>query len=517
MTMAAASPAPLGGVVRNVTINGASCVVLFGVGLLLVPILVGEYGLVEYGLIMAARLFLLEGLMRVFDLGLPEVAARSVARARGGDGGRARAQVASCLWLSLAQGLLTAVALAALAGPLAAMLAPVEGGRYVPVMRDVLLWTAAALVLQYPGQVFEGVLRGRERFDLVRLAEIGFLLSAGIAVVLAVARDLPFQAAAYIWIALSTARYVAVGLMAVLHGRRRRTETSDDRPGRGDHGAVLRLALGLWLTRIHTTAANFLPQLLIAKLLGPASLGLFDILSRPTRYLRMALNLMASALYPAAARLDGGRNEAHLKQVVVVTGGLLAALFLPPIAALMVFADRLLAVWIDPAYAPYGPWLAVFLGWIAMMVLSQPGILALTTRPEALRRINRLGFLQLGLMLATGVGFMGGLEERAFVAGGTLAAAAVLPFQMDLIRREVGVGWWDILRHPVRFLAAGLIPLAATALLPDAPVGDAPFLAVVLAGWLLLHGLAILAVGLSARDRAALLGLVPILRKGRAP
>lgn len=525
MTVVAAQPAaPLGGVVRNLVINAASCVAMFGVGLLLVPVLVGAYGLVEYGLIMAARLFLLEGLMRLFDLGLPDVAARAVARARGGEKRRAREQVAACLTLSALQALLTAGALALLAGPLAGALAGVEGGRHVAAMRDVLLWTAAGLLLQYPGQVFEGILRGRERFDLIRLAEIGFLLSAGAGAVIAVRRDAPFDVIAYIWIALSTLRYAALAAFVTAgdrgpaRQRAREREAAQGggrrRPSRGDHASVLRLALGLWLTRVHMTAANFLPQVIIAKLLGPASLAIYDILNRPTRYLRMALNLMAGVLFPAAARLDGGRHDAHLRQVVVVTCGLLAALFLPPVGALMAFGDRVLAVWIGAEYAHLGPWLAVFLAWVAMMVVSLPGILALSTRPGALRAINRLGFLQLALMLAVGLILTPRMGELAFVLGGTLAAAAVLPSQMGLIRREIGAGWWEVLRHPVRFALAGLVPLAVVPLLPPARPDDPLFLVAALGGWVVLHGLSILLLGLRPADRAALLRLAVGARRG---
>jgi len=499
--------------VRNLGINAVSCVVMFGVGLLMVPLLVGAYGLVEYGLIMAARLFLLEGLMRVFDFGLPEVAARAVARRRGGDAGTAGGQVPASLLLGTGLGLLTAGGLALATPALTGMLVD-DAIQYRDDMAMVLLWTAAALVLQYPGQVCEGILRGRERFDWVRGAEVAYIALAGLASLLLVWQGRGFAAVALAWVALSTLKFAVLMLVAW---------TTRDRsvprgvPAGGALGQTVRLGWGLWLNRVYLTAVAFLPQLLIARFLGPAALGLYDILNRPVRYLRMALNLVSSAVYPAAARLDGAGADGDLRRMVTLSGALTCALFLPALTAVLVFADRVLAVWVGADYAVYGPWLAALMGWMLLMVASQPGIMALTSRPAALHRLNRLGFLQLGLLVAIGLLLVERLEALAFIAGSMAAALLVIPWQMGLIRREVGLGWGGLLRHPVRFLAGGLLPLALLPWLPATPVDSTPALLGLGTGWVALHYLGILLIGLTGQERRTLWHLTTLrLRPHRA-
>src|SRR6516165_5816371 len=117
---------------RHLLINTIASAAAYGavsiVGFLLVPVLVGHYGLKEFGFIVLARLFLPTGVLILFDFGFSEIASQSVARARetrDWDGAAADLQILFAMALVVSAAL--ALCLIAGAAPLARLFAAGEG------------------------------------------------------------------------------------------------------------------------------------------------------------------------------------------------------------------------------------------------------------------------------------------------------------------------------------------------------------------------------------------------------
>ena len=68
--------------IHNTVISAFAFGVAALLGLAVIPLIIGTWGVTEFGLIVISRLLLPSGMMAVLDLGLSEVATQVVARAR---------------------------------------------------------------------------------------------------------------------------------------------------------------------------------------------------------------------------------------------------------------------------------------------------------------------------------------------------------------------------------------------------------------------------------------------------
>ena len=139
-------------------------------GLIVIPVIIRTWGVTEFGLIVITRLLLPTGMMAVLDLGLSEVATQVVARAREHrDWNLVGRQLSFLTVLSI----LLAVALSGsiwLSAPYLAVLMKVDAV-HVDRFTDILHYTALANLVLVPALVWEGTVKGFERYNLLRFSE----------------------------------------------------------------------------------------------------------------------------------------------------------------------------------------------------------------------------------------------------------------------------------------------------------------------------------------------------------
>ena len=176
--------------VRNTLFSGLAFVAVGLLNLLVIPITINGYGLTGWGLIVLLRVFLPTGFFAIFDFGVPETATLVVARARAsGDWAAASEQLSMLLVGACVVGALTGGMLV-LSGSFAAAWFHV-GSEY----RDSFVWltrvTGLALLALYPGLLVEGVVKGFERYGLLRLLEVVTALAYAVATIYAVRAGYP--------------------------------------------------------------------------------------------------------------------------------------------------------------------------------------------------------------------------------------------------------------------------------------------------------------------------------------
>lgn len=473
--------------------NTAFSAVAFGVnglvGLAILPVIVGAYGVALLGLIVIARIFLPSGALAIFDFGMSETATYSVGRARGsGDWTQAAQRIGLLLVLSIGLGVATALLLA-LAAPWLAVLFGVPADAHESFVA-ILTVTAFCLLVLFPGLVLEGVLKGFEHFLVLRGLEVIATLAYAGATVACVASGLSYAAVAYVYLAAMAGRYVVLGVVAAAEMRR-----AGLRPARWDAGArneVLRRSVLMFQNKMLGALQMPVPPLLIGIFVGPGGVGVYEIVSRLPRVLKSAFSILASAVLPVAARLEGKGEGDRLAGLGLKSFWLVPYVTFPSLFAIAGLAQPILEVWVGRDFAAYWPWMAAMLIFPVSTVSLSVGQSMSLTKQQYIAGANRVSFWGLVAQYAVSLLFVQMLGAMAFVLGIVVAALATFPFHLRLVSRALSfsaLSAWRLLAGHV--VLAGLMALA---LAIASPPGSGASIGLVA----LAFGIAVLACWLAA-------------------
>lgn len=411
----------------DTAITAAAFFIASVVGLLLVPVLIGAYGVAGLGLIVLARVLVPAGALGLLDFGLSEIATQSVAGARAtGDWGTAKARLR--LLAVLTAVLVVAVALAI------HLLAPqINHWFKVPpeVQADfarLVRGTAIALPLLFAGLVFEGVIKGFEKFSVLRSTEIISTLAYAALVLAGIRLGKDFTWPAWSFLGMQVGRAAMFGVIAA--------RLLPAGKGAPIDGAIRQYVLErgrlLFTARILGTLQHQAPTLLIGVLVGPAAVGIYDAILRLPRFAKSALSIIGTTLMPAAMRLDAAGDHDRLQAIGRVLISVLPALILPPIAVLAIFSGDVLNLWLGREFVPHAAWLAAYLVVPALNTLVSFQHSTLLNRPEYLRANNRIAVVQTVLQMALSLALVRWMAQNAFILGQVVATLCVFVWQVRL-------------------------------------------------------------------------------------
>jgi O-antigen/teichoic acid export membrane protein len=420
---------------RHLLINTVASATAFTaisiVGFILIPVLVGSYGLKEFGLIVLARLFLPSGLFFLFDFGFSEIASQSVARARETKAwGDAAADIWTLLLLALGVGVVLGSVLFVAAEDLGRLFGAGDTGGFGAILRA----TGLALPLLFPATTLEGVVKGYGAFRSLRLIEVSCtLLYAGAALLLAKG-NFPFTAIAYAFLA---ATLLKGGLIAANAARAGFAYLWSPRStARGAPARLLPQCLRMAQNRVLGVLLGPAQQPLIGLLVGPAGVSMFEVLTKLPRFCKAAIGLLGSALIPVAARLDAKGDAARVEELASWGMLLSSVCALPPLAGAALFSEPVLRLWTGPQIAAYWPWQALMFVWPMAVAVTGFGSTALIVRSRAFAALNRIVAVQIGAQLVLAVLLLPDLHERSFLLAQALGVVGGLAFVLRVLVRE---------------------------------------------------------------------------------
>ena len=420
--------------VQNTVVSALSFGVAALLGLAVIPLIIQTWGVTEFGLIVISRLLLPSGMMAVLDLGLSEVATQVVARAREHrDWMQASRQIAFLGSISIALTLILSAAIW-LATPLLVMAMKVDAA-HLETFTRIMHYTALANLVFVPALVWEGIVKGFERYNLLRVAEVTST-AAYVALTFAVSRaGAGFEVVAYIYLATLVARAVVIGIAAFVALRHKHVRLLPWTPEvRQD--IVYRCVL-LLQGKLMGGVSGPLQPFLIGLLFGPKAVGTYDALVRLSRISKIVVSLLTSALLPVASRLDE-RGSATSFQRLGDLGLIMMPMFVvPPLAASAILSPEIMNLWIGPLLAPYAFWMGMsFLVPICAQYVTI-GSLIFLTRPQVQARLNRLMAAQLLIWAAVAAATLHLFAERALILGQVIGAIAILPWQLRELRNAL--------------------------------------------------------------------------------
>ncbi|MGT2501570.1 hypothetical protein ACVOMS_13395 [Bradyrhizobium guangxiense] len=385
----------------------------------------------EFGLIVISRLLLPSGMMAVLDLGLSEVATQVVARAREHrNWAQAGRQIA---FLGVVSVVLTVILSAAiwLSTPLFVIAMKVDAA-HLETFTRIMHYTALANLIFVPALVWEGIVKGFERYNLLRFAEItstagyvGLTFAASWAAA-------GFEVVAYIYLATLVARAVVIGIAAFVALRHKNARLLPWTPEiRQD---ILHRCLLLLQGKLMGGISGPLQPFLIGLLFGPKAVGTYDALVRLSRVSKVVVSLLTSALLPVASRLDERGNATSFQRLGDLGLVMMPMFVVPPLAATALLSPEIMNIWIGPLLAPYAFWMGLsFLVPICAQYVAI-GSLIFLTRPEVQARLNRLMAVQLLIWAVVSAATLHLFAERALILGQAIGSIVILPLQLGELR-----------------------------------------------------------------------------------
>ncbi|MBJ7404243.1 MAG: hypothetical protein JHD07_13490 [Bradyrhizobium sp.] len=420
--------------VQNTVISALSFGVAALLGLAVIPLIIQTWGVAEFGLIVISRLLLPSGMMAVLDLGLSEVATQVVARAREHrNWTQASRQIAFLGAISIALTLILSAAIW-LATPLLVILMKVDAA-HLETFTRIMHYTALANLIFVPALVWEGIVKGFERYNLLRVAEVTST-AAYVALTFAAARaETGFEVVAYIYLAALVARAVVIGIAAFVALRHKQVRLLPwTREIRQD---ILHRCVLLLQGKLMGGVSGPLQPFLIGLLFGPKAVGTYDALVRLPRISKIVVSLLTSALLPVASRLDERGNATSFQRLGDLGLIMMPMFVVPPLAASAILSPEIMNLWIGPLLAPYAFWMGLsFLVPICAQYVTI-GSLIFLTRPEVQARLNRLMAVQLLIWAAVAAATLHLFAERALILGQVVGAIAILPWQLRELRNAL--------------------------------------------------------------------------------
>jgi O-antigen/teichoic acid export membrane protein len=418
-------------IISTVAFGGAALL-----GLIVIPVIIRTWGVTEFGLIVLARLLLPTGLMAVLDLGLSEVATQVFARAREHRDWRlASQQFSFLLVLSICLALILSAA-TWLVTPYLIAIMKVDPA-HTQKFTEILHYTAIANLILIPALLWEGIVKGFERYNLLRISEFTSTAIYVALTVRAAGNSLPFDVVAYIYLATLMLRALAVFAAAVTALRAKNVKLvrwSDETRRQLVHRCLL-LLHGKLIGGISGPA----PAFIVGLLFGPSGVGVYDALMRLSRVSKIVVSLLTSALLPVASRLDERGSATTFARLGELGLVLLPMFTIPPLAAAAVLSSDILGLWIGPLLAPYALWMGLsFLIPICAQYLAIGSVIFLT-RTEVQARLNLLSGIQLLIWTFVSAATLGLFAERALILGQVVGGLAVLPWQIGTLRRALNL------------------------------------------------------------------------------
>lgn len=431
---------------RNIAITGMAYAAISLVGLLLAPVFIASFGLSGYGQILLARVFLPSAAFGLLDLGVGENTTRIVASARAhNQWGQAGRGIGLILMIALAMSAIAGTALALLAPQIAAWMsiADTEQAGFVVV----LLATASVLPVLFLSLVAEGVLKGFEAFKKLRSCEVVSAVSYASMSLVAIGlgkgpnvMSLALLAGLIIRTAMAT--WWAWGLLRKQGFRLHRADAATQQDILAWSGTML-------FSKLIGTVQTQVQNPLLGILVGPTAVGMFDAIVRLPRFVKSIFSLISATVMPMAARLRA--QEDHEATRRLARTGMLGAFIVctPPAVMAGIYSYSILDAWMGQRVATFWVWqAAMFVVPVVNVVTSFGSSILLSDRVAAIS-LNRLSFVQVVLQIGLSLALLPWLQPWSFALGQIVSVLLLIPFQLRLIRRhlglEGGMGWRMIL------------------------------------------------------------------------
>jgi O-antigen/teichoic acid export membrane protein len=434
----------LGRLFRNITSQWALLGSQLVISLLLTPFLVHRLGDEGYGIV--ALISGLVGYSGVLYFGLGAAIVKFVAEHHARDDQESLDETVSTIFgVYLAFGALCFVLALALAAPLPAIfhIPP----QHANEARAMVVMMGVALLVQFPGSVYGGVVMGLQRFDVMNRYNFALLLARTVATVIGVA----LRPSVVVVGVITMVSFMVEQAMAYVFAQRLlpRLKVSLSLFRRTRLKTLFTFSAQSFLFTLSEKLINYTDEFVISQALGPASVTFYVIPLRLVDYARDGIDRATLVLLPGVSEA-AARKQIDTLQHLWRAGTKVAMCFVMPVALVFfTWGHHVMSLWLSPLHADRGReplvWLAAaFIAQVSGRALARPifeGLGELTI-PARLTIVEGVLNLVMSLVLVRTWG-IGGVAFATFVPA-LINSALVLPY---FVCRRIGVSFVEHLTN----------------------------------------------------------------------
>ncbi len=387
-------------IIWNIATNYGRQILLIAIALLLNPFLFHGLGEDGYGLI--ALVGMTGGLLMLLDTGLAHAIARFVSKHTAIENGNEVNRVITTSVVVYSIMGLIAFALVAVLGLFFLTQLGVPDSLHDEALA-VFLIVACSLAIRFPGNAFEGVLRGLQRFDLSNVAQLleRIVYASSAFLVLGLLDFGVIAIACSLLVGSSTSQ-----LVRVIAAYRVYPELSIRREWISKRVFREMFSFGsmAFLTQISAFLENTIMRAIISAALGSTLLGSLNLVLVLTGLIRQTRLSVTNVVMPVASKYEALQDEEKLQRLLIDGSRLLLAIILPMGVWLMVMSEPILLTWIGPELADSATLLFLFalvqlleasngVGHMVLMGMGRAKFLGITYAASSIIAIGLLAIL----------------------------------------------------------------------------------------------------------------------------
>jgi O-antigen/teichoic acid export membrane protein len=422
-------------VTLNTLANGTAQFAGIAAGFVLMPLLVRNFGMRDYGLYMIAQSIV--GYAALLDMGVGTSVVKLIAERSARDDHKGSSSVASAgLAFYIGVGVLFAV-LVLVVGFNAQSVFRIDTAG-AALLKNLTIVAALASLLSWPLATATFVLQGHQRFTVTaRTAVVVVLANVTVTAFVLYMGQGPLAL-----FAATSLVNVAGGILNAAQARRIAGHLQVN-PFRADYRSfksIFGISWALFIIQICTLVIyQQTDRLILGVFVGAASVTLYEAASKFQSLVVQLTGFSNSAVMPLASSLQSEGRSATLQTLFVRGTKYSLALVLPVVVVLMVLARPLLTTWMGPAFGAEALAAQLFLVHQLLTPSTAVGDAALAGLGRVHKRVPYVvwiltaGNLLVSLLLVRRLGIL------AVVLGTTLPHIIEYPFHLRLLLRELDV------------------------------------------------------------------------------
>jgi O-antigen/teichoic acid export membrane protein len=444
-------------IIRNTIDCGAASAVTVLVNFFLMPFMISELGVTEYGLIGMSAIFTVGGCVSLLEMGFQSSICKYVAEYNTKNN---HTKIARVFYTSAVMFLLIGVILT-MCGVLLSTLfvnhlltIPSE---YRPSFRIALFVVFGSYIFQFPNFVAMGFLSGMQRFDILKGAQIVatllyaggvvFLLSLGhnyLSLIILQTCVLFLQFGFYMWAILRCHQFLRLRFSYFSLDAMRE---------------VFRMTKFLFIGRFSDLIYHNSPRIIIGIFLGPVSMTPYEAVIKISRIIKVAFGFVNSAIMPAASELHANNDTNTLRTLFLKTCRYQVVAVFPIVTAIMFFAQSFYGLWLGPDFTYLAPLLCIALVYNLMTPFRTVGGAMMVGMNRKLRSLTLLSVINTMLSVVVMLVLIHKYTLVAIFGGLTSSTLITLPFYLKIFFEEFNVKVRTFLREIAIVVVLVLFPL----------------------------------------------------------
>ena len=295
--------------------------------------------------------------------------------------------------------------------------------------REAVLALGVATALGWPAKAFEDGLRGTQRFSAAAVAQIVAYTAFLAGMVALIELDAPLWAVVALGGAVPILIGLASGVILLAPGAALRFRRS--LIGRDSVRDLLRVSGYLSSIGLADVVINTLDRVILAAFRSTATVGLYEGAARPHALVRQLHSTLALTVVPVASGYIAAGDHERLHDLLLRGTRYVLAIVIPVTVVLMTLSDRILYVWLGPAFVVAAPAMAILLSyWLTSASTGVAG--GMLVAAGRVRELNRYAWMVAGTNLALSLALTPVLGLEGVVIGTAVPYVLFLPYLLRL-------------------------------------------------------------------------------------